>query len=269
MRYVDIYNEKLQLLVQDCKQIGSADTDTNVLSKQYTMADGSICMYTAGINTSAEIELECTAEQAKVISSYATLGKFYFAGIRLGTVTTATPTDSDYCNFKAIPAYITGNIQKKIISVHADLFSVKIPVKFDQTNSEKFPEIPVLFTDFDQIFDREVLGMSSETEFHEFSIYSYRNGVFIRKQPVFTELAEISVTIPVISEMELNSISGAIFADHSEIPYTDWGNALTTGTICEAVLQLHPGANYFDSIFRKPDCKTFHLQFCIYRKENP
>ncbi len=127
MRLVDIYLEEtdgsISLLTEGCIQIGNSSSTKSVLSKFYTMSDGSVACYpTSNAREQLTLELECSIKQCVAIQKNIYRGVFLLSGERQGIL--ATDTSS------ILRAYLTGNVTIEPIYRSA-INIVKIPCILD------------------------------------------------------------------------------------------------------------------------------------------
>ena len=120
MRIVNIYDASGSLISSGYIQINDASVSRNLNSKIFTMADGSITMYTAASDKNQmTLSLECNEAQANAFENAAHMGKFLFSGMRAG---------SDTCDDQtAFVGYITGAC--KIRRIAPDLYALDIPLQ--------------------------------------------------------------------------------------------------------------------------------------------
>ena len=261
MRYIDVYrtyssSPGVYLIAQDCIQTGSADIVRKPNAKSFIMADGSFCVYTAD-NDAVEmtLSLECTELQARAVAGGIRQGFLYFAGMRAGTYTTPTPSDSDYFSARktAFTGYLTENASVRIQQISSDLFSMQIPLKLKVSSGNIFySDIPVI-----QIAGLSILG----TEENLSSGYVYQKDSFRRKRIIFTDADTAAFHFSYT-----NGISGV-----SATVIKNGNNILNWNTVSEentGELPLSVGKNEF--IFRvdPPNSayKRLIFRFTVYRQ---
>lgn len=103
------------------RQLHEVKFDSAPIQKTYTMADGSPVIYTAPLaKKTTEIVLECSQEQARILSQYASGAEFSFTGVNIvGNASLTAP----------IVCYLTGAISIELISETLDICQVRMPVQ--------------------------------------------------------------------------------------------------------------------------------------------
>ncbi len=261
MRYIDIYKADVEsgsgyaLVTQDCIQTTSADLVRKPNAKTFTMADGSLCIYTAE-NDSAEtvLNLEVTETQAQIISDHTRQGHLYFSGMRAGADALPTPTDPNYFSVqkKLFEGCLTENTSVRIQQIYPDLFSLQIPLKMAVSDgSLKKIAFPVIQID--------TLSLSGNTE--DFSDYTYKNGSFCRKNVIFTSESEMQIGFAYSGTIA--GLKAAVFKNQQNFLNWDSVEAENSGT-----LPLSAGSNHFlFQIYTENSAyKSLSFQFLIYRQ---
>lgn len=262
MRIIDIFYEDknsdtgFRLVSTDYIQTGEAAFSRSSNGKTFTMADGSLLMYPVRHDKiQMTLQLECTRNKAVSLENAMYRGKLLFAGISTGTVQTATPTDKNYLNKPkhALAGYLTRDFRSKQIS--ADLFALEIGMQLEDTQYL----IPVILTGFGS---QE--GLKIQDTVQNFSDFVYqKDGVFHRKQVIFTSDSRISIAFPVIISIDAGTISAYLKRDSKILK--SWSQ-MTQGAYCETVQELQSGMNLFQIGISAPyTCKPFFLQFRVYK----
>lgn len=263
MRYIDVYREYdsasgFLLVTQDCIQTDKADISRRPNAKSFTMADGSLCLYPSAMD-SAEMTLllECSGNQANALASAVRFGRLYFAGMRAGGRTSRTPTDANYFSqtyYDAFVGYLTENttVQIREIEAAADLFSVQIPLKLllDDYGRPQLRTVPVL-----KISSLSLLGMAEN-----FSGYAYRNGIFHRKNIIFTNESEAGIAFSYSGSV--SGLKAAVFKKQQT--FLNWD---VSGGDYSGILPLTVGENNFTLQLYTANSyyKHAYFQFVIYR----
>ncbi len=264
MRIVDVYRSDADsgfaLVAQDCIQIEHADVSRKSSAKSFTMADGSFCLYPAEMD-SAEftLNLECSGSQVSAISAAVRLGELYFAGMRVSSAASVTPTDcNNYLNgrtFNAFTGYLpeTSNIQVKEIEAAADLYTLHIPMKLRLNSSGNYflHSMPLVRTS-----GFSVLGTTES-----FAAYSYRKGVFCRKHVIFTNESQMSFSFSMTEEI-LGDDASAKLEKNSVTAY--FWETMSFQNDCTVTLQN--GRNDFIFSIQKGTAhKKFVLTFTVWK----
>ena len=266
MRIIDVYREDsnsvtgFRLIGTDYIQTGEILVSRSSNAKVFTMSDGSLMMYPVEKDKiQTTLQLECGRSQAALLENAMHYGKLLFAGMSAGTALTATPTGKNYAGARknALAGYLTGNFRTKQVS--SGMFAMEIVLQLENTGSAGYL-IPVIMTGFGT---QE--GLKIQESIQNFSDFIYRkDGIFHRKQVIFTSDAQISIAFPVILSIDAGNISGKIM--HNSIVCQSW-SSLAQGDYCETVQQLQKGMNLFEiTLFTNEyTCKPLNLQFHVYK----
>ena len=269
LRYVDIYradaDSGFALVAQDCIQIEKTDVSRKSNAKSFTMADGSLCLYPS-VNDSAEftLYLECSGSQVSEISAAVRFGELYFAGMRVGSTASATPTDKNYLNrdgytFDVFTGYIPENynIQVKEIEAAADLYTVQIPMKL-QLNSSGHYHLT------ENVNNTPIVGITGFKIFgadESFLAYTYRKGAFCRDAVLFTSGASMPFSFSMWDRIYGTDASAKLEINGNIVCSWNEMTAENQGTVT-----LENGRNDFTfSIQKGTAYKKFILKFTVWK----
>ncbi len=261
MRIVDVYRDcgsYRSPIAIDCIQYGEIRLSRTPITKMYTMADGSPCMYTAACDTAEmTVQLECGCENAALLAQHARLGKLVFAGLSWGV--NSAPTLPPVTG---VVGYITGAVQVQPRSVKADLYTVSIPVQLEVNADGTYKTLSVPAVKADLVLDRQPEILHSAG-------YRYEVGSrFVRRQVITTGAASIAVQCT--ADIPAGNISPYIFVCRqgtNEI-LLDSRTQKKDCRLLEGTLPLSDGLNCFSLTAvtgNIQSCKPQHILFSVYR----
>lgn len=217
MRLIDIYKETAGGSVIPVTA-GCIQTDGTLLTrtpnnKFFEMADGTCACYPcATAKAETTLELECTEAQANAIDAAANCSSLLFAGLRCG----AALHEEQHPPRTGYRAFLTGQIEIEKMFACANVYRVRIPVRFDVSGENyRFVTVPAICPD--------LLTISGKSE--QISAFAYRriggNPAFVRNNTILTSAEHLTISVSFFRADSDEALTGCTaIVRNSEVPGT-------------------------------------------------
>lgn len=264
---MDIYLENtdgsIELLTAGCIQTGSSALTRTIMSKFYTMSDGTVACYpTENAKAQMTLSLECTFQQCSAIESYLYRGVFLLSGERLGNYIMGKQ--------QLARVYLTGSI--RIERRFPNCVLVEIPCFFETTSSGYIFQAPPAIYPVGITIDGNAENLSAYRE-QFVSVGGIRVPALVRKSIVMksADSAEISLHMKRYDEAAGKTlVTDPAAAEKLEVTVT--GSTVTIapdsgyGAIASAEIPLFLHENCIDILCTQGALKPLRLRIPIYRQ---
>jgi hypothetical protein len=266
---VDIYLENadgsIELLTAGCIQTGSSELTRTIMSKFYTMSNGTVACYpTENAKAEMTLSLECTYEQSLAINRKVYKGVFLLTGVRKGM--TVTPES------QLIRAYPTGDIRiKKILD---NYYFVEIPCLFDTFRDGYIILIPPAIYPVGITIDGKTENLSAYRKQLVY-IRNVKVPALVRKSIYMTsaDSSEISLHMKRYDEAaDKTLVIDPLVGEELEVTVTGAESTVTLrsddeyGAVADAEIPLFLHENCIDILCTQGALKPLRLRIPIYRQ---
>ena len=262
MRLIDIYKEAsdgtISLVTAGCIQTGGTLLTRTPKNQFYELADGTcVCYPCATAKAETVLELECTETQAQAIDTVTNRGSMLFAGLRCG----ANLAEALHPPRTGYRAFLTGQIEIEKMYACANVYRVRIPLRFDVSGTEYRSEtLPVICPNL-----LTISGTTAQVRFFPYRLLD-GNPVFVRRNTLFTGESSLTFTLTFFqadSETALTDCSAFIrnSAFTTTVYEPTWGDGSLT-----VVTPLAAGGQTLDIRIIKSGLHALRLRLPVYRQ---